>query len=972
MSLFLEDNWYSIVGWILGLLIVGICVVHPVVAANPGYSVSVTAVTPSKVVLPGDFVTLVFSVHNNGSVQDTYDFSLNKPERWSLVGKPPLMTLDSGEKQSVFVNLQVPSTSEAGSYTVELIASSDEVSNRASSAITIQRVLGVKVSMPSAERVRPGETVTYHASVTNPGNTSVQYRVEVTSSHGWVQEVTVQRLLLLPGGTKTVGITLAVPEGVQAERDALRVTATSVANPEIGDTGLLFTTLLPPAPQAVGGKMYELMPARLDLNFSHHWIEGGYFSGMSISFGGELQTGNTLHFSMPVTGLLSELSVGIPTLEYGRENLAVELGEVSLGLGNLVGLSGRGVTLSGYLKPVEYSFISAIGDEGVLGGSIGYSQNLYQLRAGLATHRQEQNYHQANASVMVQPITALTFQGEVATSITAQTSSAALGWIMNTTFTQEPLEFSGQAYTYGSQFRGTESDERGIRFSEQLDTGSINQSLSFAHFRENLARNPELPVTLTDILHGRFSYGPAGQIPQIWGQIDVTRRRDISSPPEINILTHDFMLGVQDSSGVLTYGLQATRGRDLNFITGSQYGSYTFRESIGASFNSLQLGFSLIQDVERNLNTNQIETVTTGATLQMSPTGSPLEFTLSRTGEEVHLQTAFIASLSQSTQVDIGVSFSSVDGVPNFSGSLDFTSQFKFPLFFVFTRGRLTGEVFIDENADGTRQPDEPGVNQAVLQVQDSQVSTNAKGFFKFPPFKPGKYKVDFVDLPVKYSPLQELPRQITISKGKVTAIQIPVQRVGVIRGRVYGDTNQNGSYESEEQGRSGLVVNLTGDQLSRSATTDSSGNFSFYRLSPGTYTLTLDKDSLPPRTSITTKRSLTVRLKSGQAKNINVGIFQKPKEIVFGRPPVPRFQFSPNKPVVGEQISFDASGSTDPDGKIKQYSWDFDEDNQPEAHSKEANYSYASPGKYTVQLTVVDNNGNSKSATKVIQVTKQ
>lgn len=61
-------------------------------------------------------------------------------------------------------------------------------------------------------------------------------------------------------------------------------------------------------------------------------------------------------------------------------------------------------------------------------------------------------------------------------------------------------------------------------------------------------------------------------------------------------------------------------------------------------------------------------------------------------------------------------------------------------------------------------------------------------------------------------------------------------------------------------------------------------------------------------------------------------------------------------KAKVGESIHFDASKSTDADGTITKYSWDFGDDRYSD--EKEPLHSYATPGVYKVVLVVTDNNG--------------
>lgn len=88
-------------------------------------------------------------------------------------------------------------------------------------------------------------------------------------------------------------------------------------------------------------------------------------------------------------------------------------------------------------------------------------------------------------------------------------------------------------------------------------------------------------------------------------------------------------------------------------------------------------------------------------------------------------------------------------------------------------------------------------------------------------------------------------------------------------------------------------------------------------------------------------------------------------KTIIIGTVPVASFTYSPVKPMVGGIISFDASDSNDPDGTILSYEWDWgDGTSDPPSSGPNAMHMFTTPEKYTVTLTVTDNDGltNSKS----------
>jgi len=65
--------------------------------------------------------------------------------------------------------------------------------------------------------------------------------------------------------------------------------------------------------------------------------------------------------------------------------------------------------------------------------------------------------------------------------------------------------------------------------------------------------------------------------------------------------------------------------------------------------------------------------------------------------------------------------------------------------------------------------------------------------------------------------------------------------------------------------------------------------------------------------------------------------------------------------------ISFDASSSSDSDGNIQSYHWDFGDGTTSEGQSP--SHTYEEPGTYTVTLTVTDNDGSESTTTTVVVV---
>ena len=88
----------------------------------------------------------------------------------------------------------------------------------------------------------------------------------------------------------------------------------------------------------------------------------------------------------------------------------------------------------------------------------------------------------------------------------------------------------------------------------------------------------------------------------------------------------------------------------------------------------------------------------------------------------------------------------------------------------------------------------------------------------------------------------------------------------------------------------------------------------------------------------------------------------------ITDRPPVAKFTESATTVLTAVSITFNATSSSDPDGTIAAYSWNFGDG--ATASGVILSHSYATAGTYTVTLKVTDNSGSTASttATKSVQ----
>jgi len=88
-------------------------------------------------------------------------------------------------------------------------------------------------------------------------------------------------------------------------------------------------------------------------------------------------------------------------------------------------------------------------------------------------------------------------------------------------------------------------------------------------------------------------------------------------------------------------------------------------------------------------------------------------------------------------------------------------------------------------------------------------------------------------------------------------------------------------------------------------------------------------------------------------------------------QPPVAAFSWTPQNPTMHQPIAFDASASSDPDGTITTYEWDWNNDGvYEESHTTPTTiYTWLQPGAYPVTLKVTDDDAATTVITKTVNV---
>ncbi|QZP38111.1 PKD domain-containing protein [Halobaculum magnesiiphilum] len=157
-----------------------------------------------------------------------------------------------------------------------------------------------------------------------------------------------------------------------------------------------------------------------------------------------------------------------------------------------------------------------------------------------------------------------------------------------------------------------------------------------------------------------------------------------------------------------------------------------------------------------------------------------------------------------------------------------------------------------------------------------------------------------------------------------------------------------------------------------------SSNSPSIVWLSSGTYEVTTElqvpEDATPGEYTISTTGSGVDPTDDDSLANEDDEIDSTETTITVQDPdqnedPTAAFTASPSSPDAGEGVSFDASGSSDADGSIASYEWDFGDGST--ATGVSPSHTFDDAGEYDVTLTVTDDDGATATTTETVSVSE-
>jgi len=218
--------------------------------------------------------------------------------------------------------------------------------------------------------------------------------------------------------------------------------------------------------------------------------------------------------------------------------------------------------------------------------------------------------------------------------------------------------------------------------------------------------------------------------------------------------------------------------------------------------------------------------------------------------------------------------------------------------------------IWFDKDEDGVQDDDENGAEniKVTLRETNATANTDKDGKYKFCGLKNGEYSIK-VDIPNGYvATLKDkdndnvdsdidsngVSQTVTIKDSNNTTLDAGLtkeKKTYCLGDYIWYDNNKNGIQDSGENGVANVKITLD-QNTSKTATTDSNGKYNICGLENGSYSITVDKSSLPNGYEITSKdsgsdnsvdsdidsngKSDTIEIKDANNTTLDGGIYKK------------------------------------------------------------------------------------------------
>ena len=920
---------------------------------------------------------MVFAVKNEGTATASFEITFATPAGWEVHGTPDSLTLSAGEEESLFATITVPAGAVSGQYEIGFTAASEgdpTDSATVTAGINVSPLNEVEVIPPSGKRAVPGGRIEYEVTVINRGNVQDSFAIEASSSLGFPLALSAVRLDLAPLERASIRVSLRIPDDATPGHDVLTITVGSTLYAGVRDEASVSTTVLHPGPGEVGGTLIETFPGRVRLSIDKDVFAGSFDSRLTLSLSGRLLDG-FFSFSLSASDPFGPdpLDVGYYSITYRREPTSYGIGNVSKRLTDLISLSCTGGRVE--IDDDYYDLVLIGGgreDETRFAGRIALGPEAANVGIDYLDLRTATSRKAIwSATAEAEPLPDWSIRAEGAFGLDDRLTSRA--FFFRTEIDTEGYFLGGEAFSIGTFFPGSGQDTAGIGLSQRLRTDSLSLSLSLSHERGNVISDPLTETTITDRLGLNLQAEPIEDGPTFSATTEFAWERysDPAAKSEINLL---ISVGISERAGVFPYAFSAKAADRIDRVLGTHYRTLTYSQGAGLSLDSFYLFLQLTEESLRDVASGLVLSGSTDVSLTFRPEGTLHEASIGLKNEtdRFDLSVSLTVQFTDRLRITFDGTFGWDRGdasPPSFRFGVTFNADLDIPLPFLKTKGRIEGRLFVDLDGNRTYTTADRPVGGAVIGADGIEVSTDESGFFRTPPLRPGAYELVASELPP--DAVHVGPVEVDLRAGETVSLDLPLLPAAAVSGFVFDDADRDGERDDGEDGFGDVRVILQRDDgTSWDVRTDGGGRYGFPAVLAGSYRVFLDRASLPDRFVYTTTEEVTLDLSGGPSPVVSFGGYIRPAEVVITfQPPTAEFTYAPEEPDAGNAVFFDGSSSVDPDGEIVSYAWDFDGDGKTDATGKTASYVFAASGSHEVSLTVTDNDGNTDTVTKTIEV---
>ncbi|SMC63664.1 hypothetical protein SAMN02746065_10667 [Desulfocicer vacuolatum DSM 3385] len=918
----------------------------PVFAAPHGVTVTPPA---SRTVEPRAFTTLAFTITNTGTNKDTFLLSPHLPQGWSTISSLGPITLKPGGHKKKLLTVSVPPTALSTiAYPIGLTVTSKldaAVTATATARLHIKDMLGLRLTPgPYPELVWAGETVHYDFEIKNLGNSNDVFEIKATSSRKWKFKLSEKRVALGPYKKKKIHLILKVPSEVQ--QDQLHVLSFQVVSVKATQQGMdisdeakirLKTITVPDK----DGSVYLELPASMELEVSQSNDQNNSMpeTRLRIEMAGELseEYATRLYFNNTFfedDGAEEDYRFDLNK----KDQWDLSMGHTFADFTRLTeDLSGRGISTRTYSKHLETVFWAGLsndndsdiiiddGDEKddndeydndteedayAVGASlIGLINKRGKIKAtSTFTTRKDNDWkrHLYSVAGEYQLFEPLTISGEIAygSEGISDREKKDSAWFTRSDFSWNSMGFSAEYYHGGTDYPGGITDEEGIGiYSQYQPIEPLTLWVDYQRYNDNVDNNPENITTKTEKLRcgPQFRYG-------IWPTLDITweleKEKNNNETPLSgrDNVKETISLGMYKAFPILSLSTRGKWGRDKDKLRANSTRTSEYNVIVSGYFKQFnwEVGYTRDESLEDDRDSSEIKEkmeYRLGCRLfNLLDLNAEYTNETSRCdNDETTREETFDVDLTLSKKIGIGknnsldIKFESnnltEDKDKEWKIGLIWRSEFAAPIPWMKTKGRVKGQLFLDENGDGKRGPDESVYPKTRITMNKIHVYTDDKGIFEFPVQEPDTYvlDMDISNLSSGIVPVTPLPMNIDLKKGDSVFMDIALEQVGTIQGMVFDDVDKNLTINDDEEGLSPIrLILLRGDKEVQEAFTDQKGKYVLSDVKPGDYIVKIDKAYLPRRYVMTTPETVPVKIVSKeQLLDLNFGAHEKPRKII-------------------------------------------------------------------------------------------